>query len=396
MPQKSINICLIGQKFMGRTHSNAFLKVGKFFDVPLLPAMHTICGRNQAELEDFRTRWGWQNASTDWEEAVSNPEIGLVDVGTPNHLHAEMSIAALEAGKHVACEKPLAGTIEHARQMRDAAKKARKSKTFVWYNYRRVPAVALAHQLVKDGRLGRILHIRAYYLQDWGGPGVPLLWRFQKKYAGSGAHGDLNAHIIDMARFITGDEITEVSGAIAETFIKERDIPSEGAKGGIAGGTKGGGRKGKSDVDDALLFLARFKKGAVASFEATRLATGNQNKNGLEINGDKGSIMFNFEDMNYLSYYDATLDRRQQGWTKIMVTHGGEHPYVGNWWPDAHIIGYEHGFINQVADMMNMLGGKAPVVPMPDFEDAYKTQQVLEAAVISAKERRPVPINEIG
>jgi len=396
MPNSTINVCLIGQKFMGRTHSNAFLKVGKFFDVPMLPVMHTICGRNEAELEEFKSRWGWQNASTDWEEAVADPEIGLVDVGTPNHLHAEMSIAALEAGKHVACEKPLAGTIDDARQMRDAAKKAKKSKTFVWYNYRRVPAVALAHQLVKDGKLGRIFHIRAYYLQDWGGPAVPLLWRFQKKYAGSGAHGDLNAHIIDMARFITGDEITEVSGAIAETFIKERDIPSEGPKGGIAGGTKGGAKKGKSDVDDALLFLARFKKGAVASFEATRLATGNQNKNGLEINGEKGSLMFNFEDMNYLSFYDATLERRQQGWAKIMVTHGGDHPYVGNWWPDAHIIGYEHGFINQVADMMNILGGKPPVVPMPDFEDAYKTQQVLEAAVISAKDRRPVSIGEIG
>ena len=396
MAKESINVCLVGQKFMGRTHSNAFLKVGKFFDVPILPVMHTIAGRNAPELEEFKQRWGWQNATTDWKKAVTNPEIGLVDVGTPNHLHAEMSIAALEAGKHVACEKPLAGTIEHARQMRDAAKKAKKSKTFVWYNYRRVPAVALAHQLAKAGKLGRVFHVRAFYLQDWGGPGVPLLWRFQKKFAGSGAHGDLNAHIIDMARFITGDEITEVVGSLSETFVKERDIINEGPKGGIAGGTSGAaGKKGKSDVDDALLFLARFKGGAVASFEATRLATGNQNKNGLEINGDKGSIRFNFEDMNYLEFYDATVDRKQQGWSKIMVTHGGDHPYVGNWWPDAHIIGYEHGFINQTADMLNIIAGKPPVVPMPDFEDAYKTQQVLEAAVVSAAERRPVKIAEI-
>jgi len=396
MAKESINVCLVGQKFMGRTHSNAFLKVGKFFDVPILPVMHTIAGRNAPELEEFKQRWGWQNATTDWKKAVTNPEIGLVDVGTPNHLHAEMSIAALEAGKHVACEKPLAGTIEHARQMRDAAKKAKKAKTFVWYNYRRVPAVALAHQLAKAGKLGRVFHVRAFYLQDWGGPGVPLLWRFQKKFAGSGAHGDLNAHIIDMARFITGDEITEVVGSLSETFVKERDIINEGPKGGIAGGTSGAaGKKGKSDVDDALLFLARFKGGAVASFEATRLATGNQNKNGLEINGDKGSIRFNFEDMNYLEFYDATVDRKQQGWSKIMVTHGGDHPYVGNWWPDAHIIGYEHGFINQTADMLNIIAGKPPVVPMPDFEDAYKTQQVLEAAVVSAAERRPVKIAEI-
>jgi predicted dehydrogenase len=396
MAKESINVCLVGQKFMGRTHSNAFLKVGKFFDVPIQPVMHTIAGRNRAELEEFKERWGWQNASIDWKTAITNPDIGLVDIGTPNHLHAEMSIAALEAGKHVACEKPLAGTLADARQMRDAAKKARKSKTFVWYNYRRVPAVALAYQLAKEGKLGRIFHIRAFYLQDWGGPGVPLLWRFQKKFAGSGAHGDLNAHIIDMARFITGDDITEVVGSLAETFVKERDIISEGPKGGIAGGTSGAaGKKGKSDVDDALLFLARTKNGAVASFESSRLATGNQNKNGLEINGDKGSIRFNFEDMNYLEFYDTTVERKQQGWVKIMVTHGGDHPYVGNWWPDAHIIGYEHGFINQTADMLSILAGKPPVVPMPDFEDAYKTQQVLEAASVSAAERRPVKIAEM-
>lgn len=396
MPAKTINVALIGQKFMGRTHSNAFLKVGKFFEPPILPVMHTIAGRNEAELNEFKDRWGWQHATTDWKKAVRDSEIGLVDIGTPNHLHAEMSIAALEAGKHVACEKPLAGTLADAKAMLDAAKKAKKQKTFVWYNYRRVPAVALAHQLAKAGKLGRIFHVRAFYLQDWGGPGVPLLWRFQKKFAGSGAHGDLNAHIIDMARFITGDEITEVVGSIAETFVKERDIPQSGPAGGITAGTKGGGaKKGKSDVDDAVLFLARFKQGAIASFEATRLATGNQNKNGLEINGDKGSIRFNFEDMNYLEYYDATSDRKTQGWTKIMVTHGGDHPYAGNWWPDAHIIGYEHGFINQVADMMNIIGGKPPIVPMPDFEDAFKTQQVLEAAIVSAENRTSVKVSEM-
>ena len=321
---KSINVCLIGHKFMGRTHSNAFLKVGKFFDVPMLPVMHTICGRDARELKDFKERWGWQNATTDWQRAVRSPEIGLVDIGTPNNMHREMAIAALEAGKHVACEKPLAGTLDDARQMRDAARSARKSKTFVWYNYRRVPAVALAHQLVKEGKLGRIYHVRGFYLQDWAGPDVPLLWRFQKKIAGSGAHGDLNAHIIDMARFITGDEITEVSGCITETFIKERPIVEAGPKGGIAGGTTGGSKMGKSDVDDAVLMLARFKGGAVASFEATRLATGNQNKNGLEINGQHGAIHFSFEHMNYLQFYDTTLDRRLQGWTNIIVTHAGD------------------------------------------------------------------------
>jgi predicted dehydrogenase len=391
----SINVCLIGQKFMGRTHSNAYMKVAKFFDLPVLPVMHTICGRNQGELDEFAQKWGWANACNNWQSAVKNPEIQFVDVGTPNNLHKEMALACLEAGKHIACEKPLAHTLTDAREMRDAARKAKKSKTFVWYNYRRVPAVALAYQLAKSGVLGRIFHVRAYYLQDWAGPQVPFIWRFEKKVSGSGALGDLGAHVIDMARFILQDEITEVSGAIMETFIKERDLPTAGPAGGIAGGTKGGaGKKGKVDVDDASLFTCRFKNGAVATFESTRFATGNQNKNGLEINGENGSIMFNFEDMNYLAYYDARLPRKVQGWTKIMATHGGDHPYAENWWPDAHIIGYEHTFVNQVADMMCALAGKQPVVPLPDFEDAYKTQQVLEAVGASAKNRCAVKVSE--
>jgi predicted dehydrogenase len=395
MAKQTVNVCLIGHKFMGRTHSNAYLKVGKFFDPPVLPVMHTIAGRNKAELDEFAQRWGWKHASTDWRKAMSDPEIGLVDIGTPNNMHAEMTIAALEAGKNVACEKPLAGTIAEARQMRDAARKA-KGKSFVWYNYRRVPAVALAHQFARAGKLGRIYHIRAYYLQDWAGPSVPLIWRFQKAVSGSGSHGDLNAHIIDMARFISGEEVTEIVGALAETFIKEREIPAQGSSGGIASGAAAAkGKMGKSDVDDAFLFLARMSGGGVASFESTRQATGNQNKNGLEINGDKGAIRFNFEDMNWLEFYDATLPRKQQGWTKIMVTHGGDHPYADHWWPDAHIIGYEHGFINQVADMMNVLGGEKPVVPLPDIEDAYKTQQVLEASAIAAEQRRPVRLEEV-
>jgi predicted dehydrogenase len=215
--------------------------------------------------------------------------------------------------------------------------------------------------------------------------------------SGTGALGDLSAHVIDMARFITGDEIDEVVGSVSETFVKEREIPQQGSAGGIAGGAAGArGKMGPVTVDDANLFLARFKGGAVASFESTRLATGNQNKNGLEINGEKGAIRFNFEDMSWLEFYDATLPRQQQGWARIMVTHAPDHPYAGAWWPDAHVIGYEHGFINQVADMMYMLGGRQPTVPLPDFEDAYKTQQVLEAATVSAEQRRPVKVAEVG
>ena len=392
----ALNICLIGQKFMGRTHSNAYLNVEKFFpEIPVTPVMHTISARDRGELEAFAKQWGWKNASVDWRAAVTNPDIGLVDVGTPNNVHKEQSIAALEAGKHVACEKPLAGTLSDAREMMEAAKKAKKCKTFVWYNYRRVPAVALAHQLVKAGKIGRIYHVRAFYLQDWGGPSTPLLWRFKKELAGSGAHGDLNAHIIDMARFITGDEVVEVTGSLAPTFIKERDIPGSESKGGIAGGSTGSAKKGKSTVDDAVLFIGKMKGGAICSFEASRLATGRQNQNGLEINGEHGSLRFDFEDMNHLHFYDATLPKKVQGWQNIMVTNGDEHPYVGHWWPDAHLIGYEHGFVNQAADMLTMIGGGQPVVPLPDFADAYKTQQVLEAAMVSAEQRTPIKVADM-
>ncbi|HEV7301852.1 MAG TPA: Gfo/Idh/MocA family oxidoreductase [Tepidisphaeraceae bacterium] len=399
MAAKSLNVCMIGYKFMGRAHSNAYMKVGKFFDVPVQPVMHTVVGRNRADLEAFKDRWGWQTASIDWRTAVTNPDVQLVDIGTPNNQHKDMTLAALEAGKHVFCEKPLAATLADAREMRDAARKVkRKAKTFVSYSYRRVPALALAHQLAKEGRLGRIYHVRAFYLQGWASsPDIPLVWRFDKEAAGSGSHGDLGAHIIDMARFVTGDEIVEVSGAISETFIKERVIPTGVAGAGIASGAKGGsGKKGKVTVDDTVLFLARFKGGAVASFESTRFATGRENKNGLEVNGENGSIYFDFEDLNNLMYFDATQPRKVQGWTKIQASVPGEHPYAFAYWPTAHPGGYEHAFVNQTYDMMQILGGKEPVVPLPDFEDAYKTQQVLEAAAISAKERMPIKVSQVG
>ncbi len=396
-----IGVGLIGTKFMGRAHSTAWGKCGQFFDLKRAPAMRMVAGRNPDETCAFASKWGWRNSTVNWKDLLSNPEIELVDVSTPNHLHAEMSIACLEAGKHVACEKPLAGTLADAKKMVLAARAAIKKgvRTFVWYNYRRCPAVALAHRLVKEGRLGRIYHVRASYLQDWGGPDTPLLWRFQGDMAGSGAHGDLNAHIIDMARFITGDEVTEVVGAIEETFVKERaivataggEISGKGARGSSSASGK---KSGKSTVDDAVLFLARFKQGAVATFEATRLATGNQNRNNIEINGEKGSIKFDFERMNELQWWDHTLDPKLRGWSRIMCTDGS-HPYAGHYWPAAHLIGYEHGFISQAADICAMVAGGAPVVAMPDFEDAFKTQCVLEAAIRSARERRPVPIREL-
>ncbi len=389
------NVALIGQKFMGRAHSNAYAKAPKFFNLPVNPVMHTIVARDLISLAPFADRWGWKKYNTDWKDVVKDGEIDLIDISTPNYNHSETALAAISNGKHVACEKPLSGTLKEARQMKNAASRSRKVKTFVWYNYRRCPAVALAQQLVASGKLGRLYHVRARYLQSWGTPDAPLVWRFQKKYAGSGAHGDLNAHIIDMARFITGDEITEVSGAISETFVTERPVPQTKVKSPATAGRRQRQQKGKVDVDDAVLFLARFHKGAVGTFEASRLATGNLNNHGIEINGEKGALKFDFEDMNVLWYYNAEDDDTTIGWRRIMCTSAGKHPYAGAWWPEAHIVGYEHTFVNMVADMMAVLGGEEPIVPVPDFADAYETQRVLEAALLSAKNRCAVRLTEI-
>ena len=366
---------------MGRAHSNAYRQAPCFFDLPLCPSLHTIAARNVDDLAAFAQRWGWRNHTGDWRELAQDPEIDLVDVATPNYLHRDQCIAMLEAGKHVACEKPLASNLDEARAMRNAANVA-TGRTFVWFNYRRCPAVALAHRLVKEGRLGRIYHLRGTYLQSWGGSETPHSWRFDRKQAGSGAHGDLNAHIVDMARFITGDEVVEVHGAVARTFVEERMHPQSRVK-------------EPCDVDDCVLFLASFASGATASFEATRLASGHLNANTLEVNGEKGSLRFEFEQMNRLLYMDADGDPRLRGWRSIMCTSAGNHPYAEAWWPDAHIIGYEHGFTNTVADMMRVLADQQPEVPLPDFADAYETQRVLEAALISAESGRGVQLSEV-
>ncbi len=281
---REINVAMIGEGFMGRTHSNAWSQVTKFFKPPVRPVMHTSCGHREEHSKIFSNHWGWTHASTSWEHTVRLPEIDLVDIVTPNFMHAPVAMAAIEAGKNVSCEKPIAGTLAEARAMVEAAEQARV-QTFVWYIYRRCPAVALAHKLVKDGALGAIRHVRAFYLQDWADESIPLVWRFQKEGAGSGAHGDLDAHIIDMTRFVTGEEITEISGAVAETFIKQRKKMTGTAAGGIAAGVQAGEGTGPVTVDDTLLFLARFSGGAVAGFEAARQATGNQNRNGFELNG---------------------------------------------------------------------------------------------------------------
>jgi len=380
--KKPLNIAIVGMGFMGRSHSNGWRQVKRFFPVARTPVLHTVYGRDRQRAQGFADHWGYCCATTTAGRLKFADEIDLVDVLTPNNLHLPQARAAMAAGKAVACEKPLAGTLTDARQMAQLARK-HKVKTFVWYNYRRCPAVALAHRLVKQGKLGNITRVRASYLQDWATPDVPWLWRFDKKPSGCGAMGDLNAHIVDMARFVTGMEVTDICGSATATFITERVLPGMKRK------------KGKVTVDDTSIFLTRWQNGALGSFEGCRQATGNQNRNGFEINGSKGAIRFDFERMNELEYYDATAERATQGWTNIMCTHAGDHDYVEAWWPDAHVLGYDHTFTNQAADIIQVLAGRKPVLPIPDFEDAYQTQRVLEAALIAAKKKTWIKMSQV-
>ena len=377
---RPLRVALIGQRFMGRAHANAWGQVGRFFDLDRPVEVAAVAARDARALETFARRWNIPHATSDWRELADDPSIDLVDVLTSNDAHREQAVRMLEAEKHVACEKPLAGTLEDARALRDAARRSRR-RTFVWFNYRRVPALALAHQFVREGRLGKVRHVRATYLQSWGGPATPMSWRFSQRTAGSGAHGDLNAHAVDLARFLLGDEVVEVHGAVARTFVNERVEP----------GTR---RKRRVDVDDAVLFLASFRGGAVASFEATRAATGRHNHLAIELNGERGALRFELEDLNVLGFLDATEPERERGWRRILATSAA-HPYVGNWWPDGHVIGYEHTFTHMAADVVRVLGGKAPLVPLPDFADAYETQRVLAAASHSARERVGVKLAEV-
>lgn len=390
MKKKEINVALLGYKFMGRAHGNAYISAPKFFDLPRTPVLHTIVGRDKNAVAAVARQWGWKNYATNYKGVIENEEIDLVDVGTPNDSHAEMSIAAAEAGKAVACEKPLAMNVTEAKAMVKAVKK-NKVPNYVWFNYRRAPALSLARELIIEGRLGRVYHVRAVYLQDWiMDPNFPLVWRLQKKIAGSGSHGDLNAHLIDLTRFLLGTEFDEVCG-MAETFIKERPIEISGGELAAGKVTK---KKGKVDVDDAVLFLTKFKNGAIGSFEATRFAKGRRNGNQIEINGSKGTIVFNFERMNELQFFDDTLPKKEQGFRRILVTEP-VHPYIHGYWPPGHIIGYEHTFINTVVDMMNHLAGKLKTFHA-DFEDGLRCQEVLDAVLVSCKERQWVKVEEVA
>ncbi|MGI5131464.1 Gfo/Idh/MocA family protein [Pseudonocardia sp. CA-107938] len=375
----TLNIGMVGYAFMGAVHSQAWRTAGRFFDLPLTPELAVLCGRDAANTQAAAQRMGWAAVETDWKALVRRDDVDLVDVCTPGDTHAEIAIAALEAGKHVLCEKPLANTVDEARAMVAAAARAaeRGVHSMVAFNYRRVPALALARRLVEEGRIGEIRHVRAVYLQDWiVDPEFPLVWRLQKDKAGSGALGDIGAHIVDAAQFVTGDRLTGVS-ALTETFIKERPLVGESS--GLAATATS--QRGTVTVDDAAIFFGRFAGGAVASFEATRFATGRKNALRLEVNGSLGSLAFDFEYMNELSVYEAGDDTA--GFRRVLVTEP-THPYTGAWWPPGHGLGYEHTFTHEIADLVRDLG--AGTAPTPSFADGLQVQLVLEAVERSAAE----------
>ena len=372
-----MGIGLVGYKFMGQVHSNAYRQVARYYDVDPVPTMRAICGRNEPAVLKAAATLGWQDHETDYRRLVEREDVDLVDVSTPGDSHRDVVISALEAGKHVFCEKPLANTLDEAREMLEAARNAGSGTVAaVNFNYRKAPAVALAKRLVEGGRIGEVRHWRAVYLQDWIlDPQFPLIWRLQKDKAGSGALGDIGAHIVDLAHYLLGP-ISSVVGT-TETFIKER--PLEETSDGLS--ATGGTRTGPVTVDDAAVFLARFENGAIGTFEATRLAPGRKNKNSFEINGSRGSIVFDLERMNELQVCFTGDSPEVGGFRTVMVTEP-EHPYMEAWWPPGHILGYEHTFIHAVKDLLDGIGmGKSG---FPTFEDGFRCQAVLDAVEKSA------------
>ncbi|MEU5905303.1 Gfo/Idh/MocA family oxidoreductase [Micromonospora sp. NPDC047527] len=386
---KELRVGMVGYAFMGAAHSQAWRTVNRVYDLPARARMALICGRDSGQVADAANRLGWDAYTTDWRDLINRDDIDVVDICTPGDSHAEIALAALAAGKHVLCEKPLANTVAEARAMTAAAATARAAgaRSMCGFNYRRVPAVTMMRQMVADGRLGVIRHVRATYLQDWiVDPQFPLVWRLQKDRAGSGALGDIGAHIIDLTQFVTGQRITGVS-AVTETFIKERPLPA--ASSGLAATVDGSGSAdangsptGPVTVDDAAIFVARLDGGALATYEASRFATGRKNALRVEINGSLGSVVFDLERLNELEYYDATRPALEQGFSRILVTEG-EHPYMSAWWPPGHIIGYEHSFTHQMRDFIEAIATGAD--PAPSFADALQVQLVLDAVTRSAE-----------
>lgn len=372
MDERELKVAMIGYAFMGRAHSHAWRTVAGVFELPVVPRMAVICGRDRSRLEEARAALGWSEAETDWRVVVERSDIDIIDICTPGSSHVDIAVAALEAGKHVLCEKPLANTVTEAERMAEAAGRAAAAgvRSMVAFNYRRVPAAALARRLVAEGRLGEIRHVRASYLQDWAvDPELPLLWRFDAHEAGLGALGDMASHLIDLTQFLVGDRLARVS-AMSDTFIRER--PSlDGAR-----------REGVT-VDDAAAFIGRFGGGATALFEVSRLAPGRKNALRLEVNGSAGSLGWNLETMNELELYLASDSPEVQGFRTILVTQP-EHPWLDAWWPPGHIIGWEHAFTHEVRDLVVSIASGSD--PEPSFAEGLQVQRVLGAVVASARD----------
>ncbi|MFD9438542.1 Gfo/Idh/MocA family protein [Streptomyces sp. NPDC060006] len=376
-----LGVGMVGYAFMGAAHSQGWRTAGRVFDLPLRPVLAAVCGRDAGSVRAAADRLGWAAAETDWRALIARDDVDLVDVCTPGDSHAEIAIAALAAGKHVLCEKPLANTVEEAEAMTEAAEAAaaRGQVAMVGFNYRRLPAASLARSMVAEGRLGALRHVRVTYLQDWlVDREFPLTWRLRKETAGSGALGDLGAHIVDLAQYLAGEPVVGVS-ALTETFVRERPVLT-GASSGLS--ASGGGGLGAVTVDDAALFTGRFASGALASFEATRFATGRKNSLRIELNGEKGSLAFDLERLNELHYHDGTEPGTHAGFRRILVTEP-DHPYLEAWWPPGHGLGYEHTFVHQARDLVHAIaqGGQ----PLPSFADGLQVQRVLAAVEESAE-----------
>lgn len=376
----TLRVAMIGHGFMGAAHSVGWRQAPRVFSLPEDVEMSVVVGRNAAAVAGAAARWGWAEAATDWREVVARDDIDIVDIVTPGDSHAEIAIAALDADKHVLCEKPLANSVDEAEAMADAARRAsaRGIRAMVGFTYRRVPAVTLLRKLIADGAIGTVRQVRASYRQDWlVDPEAPFAWRLQKERAGSGALGDIGAHAVDLTQFVTGRAVTAVSGVL-ETIVKQRPLPSAGP-----GDPGAAVEYGEVTVDDLALFTGRLESGALVSFEASRFATGRKNALAIEVSGDWGALAFDLEDLNSLQFYDRAAPADRQGFTKILVTEP-VHPYVAAWWPPGHLLGYEHGFTHQVVDLVTAIAEGAD--PHPTFAEGLAVQRVLAAVEASAAE----------
>jgi predicted dehydrogenase len=387
MAKKKVNVAMIGAAFMGKAHSNAWRQVGAMFDTPVEPVMKVMCGKFAEEVE-VAQKWGWEESSLNWKEVVQRPDIDIVDVCTPNFLHGPVAIEAAKHGKHVVCEKPLANTLPEAKEMLAAVKKA-GVKHMCGFSYRFAPAVQTIKNMIDKGELGEIFHVRATYQQDWiVDPDFPMVWRLKKKHTGSGALGDIGAHITDLCQFLVG-EVDEVSGTM-QTFIKKRVVADSDVGAWAAKASKKKKVYDTVDVDDAAIYVARIKgSNTLATFEATRFAPGRRNFCSIEIYGSKGSVTWNKEDMNQFQYYNIDDPEHLQGFRKVLSTDGC-HPYQANWWPPGHLIGYEHLFAHEMYEFLRGLKRKKPTYST--FEDAVKCQKVLDAVERSSKSRKWVKV----